>query len=267
MSDSMIDRFRRLHAEGTFLLPNPWDLGSARILESLGFPALATTSSGQAAAMGRYDQTVSLDELLAHAEDLVGGIGVPLNLDSERCFAETPGEVTTNVTLMAQTGAAGCSIEDYNPATGAIDPIGMATERVAAAAEGARPSGLMLTARTENHLYGVDDLDDTIARLLAFIEAGADVVYAPGLVDLDRIGQVVSAVDEPVNVLALPNAPSVTDLAAVGVRRISTGASLLRFVHGALVTAGRELLDQGTSDYARDSITAVDLKAAFGPRV
>lgn len=250
MPDQLRDRFRALHDDGVFVMPNPWDAGSARILAALGFPALATTSSGHAATLGRRDQQVTRDELLSHVEGMVAAVEVPLNVDAERCFADSPAGVAETVRLVAATGAAGCSIEDYDADTQAIDPLAAAVERVAAAAEVAGPSGLVLTARAENHLYGVDDLEDTIGRLRAYRAAGADVLYAPGLADLDDIGRLVREVDAPVNVLALPRGPSVAELAAVGVRRVSTGGSLAMAAYGALVTAARELLDTGTSTYA-----------------
>ncbi|MFT7597815.1 MAG: 2-methylisocitrate lyase-like PEP mutase family enzyme [Acidimicrobiales bacterium] len=264
MTMTMTDRFRQLHTEGTFVLPNPWDVGSARILESLGFEALATTSAGHAASKGRYDQNITLAEVLAHAEELVAVLGVPLNLDSERCFGETTSEVTANVVRLGDTGAAGFSIEDYNPATKAIDPIELATDRVAAAAEGAKTSGLVLTARTENHLYGVTDLDDTIARLRAFVAAGAECVYAPGLTELQQIQRVVSEVGAPLNVLTMPTCPTVPELASVGVRRVSTGSAIARSVHGALAAAGRELLETGTYGFTDDFLSGSDVVAAFG---
>ena len=260
---SMTDRFRELHLDGTFVLPNPWDIGSARILASLGAPALATTSSGLAATLGEFDQTLTFDQLLAHSEDLVAAIDVPLNLDSERCFGTTPAEVTANVARMGETGAAGCSIEDYDPDSGSIDSIELATERVAAAAAGAEASGMVLTARTENHLYGVDELDDTIARLVAFVGAGAEAVYAPGLVDPGHIKRVVDETGAPVNVLTFPGCPDVPALAELGVRRVSTGGALLRRAHGALVEAGRELLGPGTLGFLDGVISPADLESAF----
>ena len=176
------ERFRALHRQGLFVMPNAWDIGSARLLASIGFEAIATTSSGHAASLGRADQEVSRDELLSHVEALVAAVDVPVSVDAERCFADDPAGVAQTVELIAAVGAAGCSIEDYEPTTRSIDDIGVATERVAAASGAARKHGLVLTARAENHLYGIDDLADTIERLLAYRAAGADVVYAPGLV-------------------------------------------------------------------------------------
>ncbi len=257
------ERFRALHREGLFLMPNPWDVGSARLLASLGFPALATTSSGHAAALGRPDQNVTRDELLAHVEALVAGVDVPLNVDAERCFAEDPAGVAETVELLALAGAAGCSIEDYDPRRDAVDPLDVAVERVRAAAEGARRHGLMLTARAENHLYGIADLDDTITRLCAYRDAGAEVVYAPGLADQAEITSVVQRVGIPVNVLALRHGPSVAELAAIGVRRVSTGGALARAAYGALVAAAQELQTAGTSTYLDAAIPGSELDAAL----
>lgn len=255
--------FRALHASGLFVMPNPWDVGSARLLAALGFPALATTSSGHAASLGRRDQQVSRDELLVHAAELAAAVHVPLNVDAERCFAADPAGVADTVRLIAQTGAAGCSIEDYDPATGAIDPIEVATERVAAAADAAHAHGLVLTARAEHHLYGNDDLDATVARLAAYRDVGADVVYAPGLVALADISRLVRDVGMPLNVLARPDGPSVPELASVGVCRVSTGGALSRAAYGRLVSAARELLHNGTSTYANDILADTELNAAF----
>jgi 2-methylisocitrate lyase-like PEP mutase family enzyme len=239
------DRFRSLHSSGTFVMPNPYDLGSARLLAALGFPALASTSAGFAATLGRLDMTVSREELLDHIGPLAEATELPLNVDSERCFADDLRGVTLTVELLAEAGAAGCSIEDWNPLTGSIDPIEVATERVGAAAAGAAKTGLVLTARCENHLHGINDLDETIARLQAYVAAGAEVVYAPGLVDLDQIATVVRAAGAPVNVLILPGGPSVPELAQAGVRRISTGSLLSRIAHGAMVAAAERLRDDG----------------------
>lgn len=238
----MTDRFRTLHDDGFFVMPNPWDVGSAVRLEKLGFSALATTSSGHAASLGRKDQQVDLDELVAHVVALVAAVDVPINVDSERLFADTPDGVAVNVGLLVDAGAAGMSIEDYDPATGAIDDRGVATERVAAAAEAARARGAVLTARAENHLHGVDDLDDTIARLRSYRQAGAEVVYAPGLTDAAAITRVVEEVGGPVNVLLMPSGPPPAELAGLGVRRASTGGRLSGLAYRAMEDAARELL-------------------------
>jgi 2-methylisocitrate lyase-like PEP mutase family enzyme len=260
---SLRARFSELHAAGTFVIPNAWDIGSARILESLGFAAIATTSSGHAASLGRMDQQVTLKELLEHVEALVGAVDLPVSVDAERCFADHPEGVAKTVEQLAERGASGVSIEDYDPKSG-IDPIEVASERVSAAAQSARARGLVLTARAENHLYGIDDLDDTIARLCAYRDAGADVVYAPGLVDVDAIARVVRDVGIPVNVLARPNGPSVRKLEAVGVRRVSTGGALAFAAYGALAAAARELLSSGTSTYVSATLSPADRRAAFG---
>ncbi len=240
-----IDRFRGLHAHGTFVMPNPYDIGSARLLEALGFSALASTSAGMAATLGRLDMKVSRDELLDHVGPLAHATALPLNVDSERCFADDVQGVMLTVELLVEAGAAGCSIEDWNPATNSIDAVDVATDRVCAAAAGAAASGLVLTARCENHLHGISDLDNTIARLQAYIGAGADVVYAPGLADLGQIAAVVNACSVPVNVLILPGGPSVAQLADVGVRRVSTGGLLANIAFGAMAAAAQRLRDTG----------------------
>lgn len=256
------DRFRELHTSGLFIMPNPWDAGSARLLAAMGFPALATTSSGHAATLGRDDQQVGRDELLAHAAALVTAVDVPVNVDAERCFADDPAGVAETVRHIGATGAAGCSIEDYDPVTGRIDDATVAVERVAAAATAAHAVGMVLTARAEQHLYGIADLDDTIARLCAYRDAGADVVYAPGLTVLDDIARVVTATGGAVNVLALPSGPPVGVLASVGVRRVSTGGALCRAAYAAAMDGATELLDAGTSSYAAGDAGA-RIAAAF----
>jgi 2-methylisocitrate lyase-like PEP mutase family enzyme len=259
-------RFRDLHArEGIFVMPNPWDVGSARLLASLGFEALATTSAGLAWSLGKHDYSLARDEVVTHVASLARATDLPLNVDSERCFADDLAGVAETVRLLADAGAAGCSIEDFDPATNAIDPVGLAAERVGAAAEAAHASGadVVLTARAENLLHGVTDLDDTIARLIAYREAGADVLYAPGLTDLGDIARVARSVGAPLNVLAMPTGPSVRELASVGVRRVSTGGSLARAAYGALMRGARELLDEGTSTYTAGGVGRADLAAAF----
>jgi 2-methylisocitrate lyase-like PEP mutase family enzyme len=257
-------RFRALHEQGIFVMPNAWDAGSARLLAAAGFPALATTSGGLAWSLGRHDYGVARDELLAHVAALAAATELPLSVDSERCFGDTPAAVGETVRLLGEAGAAGCSIEDFDPASGRIDALDAAAERVAAAAGAAhRGDAMVLTARAENHLHGVDDLRDTIARLRAYRAAGADVLYAPGLRRPAEIAAVVEAVAAPVNVLLLPVGPPVAELAALGVRRASTGSALASAAYGALVAAARELSADGTSSYARRGLSAED-RAAFG---
>jgi 2-methylisocitrate lyase-like PEP mutase family enzyme len=247
------ERFLALHrGETPLLMPNPWDAGSARLLASLGFEALATTSSGFAMTLGRLDGSVTRDEALAHARVVVDATTVPVSADLENCYADAPDGVAETVRLAIETGLAGCSVEDH-PADG-DDPIydaALAAERVAAAVEmGHRgPVHLVITARSENYLHGRPDLADTISRLQAFQEAGADVLYAPGLTELADLRSLVEAVDRPVNVLALPGGPSVSELAAIGVGRVSVGGAFAYVGLGAVVEAARELREQGTYGY------------------
>ncbi len=257
-------RFAELHREGLFVMPNAWDAGSARILASMGFPATATTSSGFAATLGRHDQQVTLDELLAHVGALVRAVDIPVSVDAEHCFADDADGVAVTVARIAEEGAAGVSIEDYDPAIGVM-PVDEATARVAAAAEAAAATGMVLTARAENHLYGAGDLDDTIDRLRRYRSAGAGVLYAPGLAALADITRLVAAVGAPVNVLLLRGGPSVPELGEAGVRRVSTGGALAFTAYGALTAGARELLDSGTSQYAKWALSAEQRQAAFGP--
>ncbi len=254
--------FARLHDAGTFLMPNAWDIGSARILASLGFPAIATTSSGFAASLGRMDQHVVLDEVVRHVGALVGAVEVPVSVDAESGYADSLPGVASTVERLAGEGAAGVSIEDYDPASG-IYPVEVAAERVTAAAGAARRHGIVLTARAENHLYGVEDLDDTISRLRAFRRAGADVLYAPGLEDLAAVARVVDKVAAPINVLLRRDGPTASQLAEVGVRRLSTGGSLAFAAYGALARSAKELLMAGTSTYADGALSVTDRRAAF----
>jgi len=252
--------FLELHRPGSpLLLPNPWDQGSARVLASLGFQALATTSSGYAATLGRLDGLVSRDEALAHAAAIVGATGLPVSADLENCFAGDAAGVERTVELAVAAGLAGCSIEDATGDEGEpIYHIGEATERVAAAAAAAHagPVHLVLTARAENYLHGRQDLTDTIVRLQAYQAAGADVLYAPGLKNLEDIRLVVAELDRPVNVLAFPGAPSVGELAGVGVSRVSAGGAFAFAAAGALIEAATELRDSGTYGYLAKSAAA-----------
>jgi 2-methylisocitrate lyase-like PEP mutase family enzyme len=243
--------FLALHQPGTpLLLPNPWDPGSAKILASLSFDALATTSSGCAAVLGRFDGQVSRDEALAHAAAIVEATSLPVSADLENAFAHEPEGVAETITLAAGTGLAGCSIEDHTGDDS--DPVyemKLATERVAAAASAAHSHGLVLTARCENHLYGRHDLDDTIARLRAYAEAGADVLYAPGVTLLAEIQRIVAETDRPVNVLAMAGAPAVGELAAAGVSRVSVGGAFAFAAYGALAEAAAEFRVAGTYQF------------------
>jgi 2-methylisocitrate lyase-like PEP mutase family enzyme len=261
------DRFLELHRGDTpLLLPNPWDAGSAKILATIGFQALATTSAGMAATFGRLDGNVTRDEALAHARVIVDATDLPVSADLENCFEHTPEGVAETVRLAIDTGLAGGSCEDWGNDNPRIYDASLATERVAAAAEAAHagPVHYVLTARCENYLRGIQDLDDTIARLVAYRDAGADVVYAPGLTDLGQIAAVVEAVGIPVNVLGLPTGPTMSELESVGVRRVSVGSLLASAAYAALVAGGRELLDEGTSTYARSRIPEELRGQAFG---
>lgn len=265
-ADTRRARFRALHArDQLFVMPNPWDVGSARLLASCGFEALATTSAGFAWSIGKLDGQVTRAELVAHVGSLAAATELPLNVDSERCFPADPGGVAETVRLLADAGAAGCSIEDWDPEAGRIDDVGLAAERVAeaAAAAHALDEPMVLTGRAENHLRGVDDLDDTIARLIAYRDAGADCLYAPALTRIDQIATVVDAVGAPLNVLALPVGPLIPELERIGVRRVSTGSLVAGASYGALVAAARELRGEGTSRYAEGRLSGEDQQAAF----
>ena len=258
--------FLSLHRAGEpLLLPNPWDLGSARLLASLGFEALATTSSGFAATLGRNDGSVTRQEALVHAAVIVAATDLPVSADLENAFADEPAEVAETIRLAIEVGLAGASVEDF---TGRQDDpiydLRAAAERVAAAAQAAHtgPVPLVLTARAENYLHGRPDLADTITRLQAFQAAGADVLYAPGLRDISDIRQVIREVDRPVNVLAVAGAPPVPELAEAGVSRISVGGSFAFAALAALVSAATELRDQGT--YGYQAASAAGRQATVG---
>ncbi len=239
--------FLALHRPGQpLLMPNAWDEGSARLLASMGFEALATTSSGFAASLGRLDYSVSREEAIGHAAALDAVVDVPVSADLEFGFGETPEEVVATVEQARAAGLAGCSIED---ATGRdadpVFPLEQAVERIRAAA--AASGNLVLTARAENLLYGRDDLGETIARLQAFADAGADVLYAPGLKRAEDIRAVVEAVaPRPVNVLVMRGSPPVAELAALGVARISVGGAFAFAAYATAAEAARELLEVGT---------------------
>jgi 2-methylisocitrate lyase-like PEP mutase family enzyme len=267
--EGIAGRFLALHQPGRPLLqPNAWDAGSARILASLGFEAIATTSSGFAATLGRGDGQVTRDEALAHGRALATAVDVPVGADTENCFADDPAGVAETVTLACATGLAGCSVEDYDRINDEIYDIGLATERVVAAVEAAHhgPTHLVLTARAENLIHGRDDLADTIARLQAFQAAGADVLFAPGLRAAADIRSVVSSVDRPVNVLAGAGCPSVPELASLGVARVSVGGSFAFAAYAALVEAATELRGPGTATYQeRMGAHRTAIRDAFQP--
>jgi len=240
------EAFRRLHKHGTFVIPNAWDAGSARVLERLGFDAIASTSSGFAFALGRPDGSVTLDEVADHARTLDEATGLPVAMDLEDGYGPTPQHAATAVRRAAEAGAVGGSIEDYDPAAG-LHPRARAAEKIAAAAEAIRDLGtpFLLTARAENHLRGNPDLADTIARLQAYEAAGADVVYAPGLRTLAEIRAVCDAVSVPVNVLAPPGL-TLADLAEAGVRRVSVGGRLALAAYAAMAEAATRIRDEGS---------------------
>ncbi len=253
-------------------MPNPWDAGSAKLLAGLGYEAVATTSGGFAATLGRRDGAVSREEAIAHAAGIVAAVDLPVSADLENGFADDPEGVAITLRLARHAGLAGCSIEDFTRL--ADDPIyelELARDRVAAAAAMAHEGevDLVLTARAENYLHGRPDLADTISRLQAYQQAGADVLYAPGLTSITDIRQLVSSVDRPVNVLALPGAPTMAELAGAGVARVSVGSALSWVALGAVAQAGRELLDAGTYSFwklaAEGANAARPLFSEFGP--
>jgi 2-methylisocitrate lyase-like PEP mutase family enzyme len=238
-------RFQALHAGEPFVIPNPWDAGSARVLEALGFQALATTSSGFAFTLGRLDGRVTLDEVAAHVESFVEATELPVSVDLENGYGPDPAQAAAAIARAAEAGAVGGSIEDWDPA-GRFYELPHAVERVQAAIEAARGLGwpFTLTARAENHIRGNPDLADTIARLQAFEQAGADVLYAPGLASTDEIREVCDAVSKPVNVLARPGL-TMAEIAEAGAQRVSVGGTLTWTAVGAFVEAATAIRDRG----------------------
>lgn len=260
-------RFHALHRRDEILvMPNPWDAGSAKLMANAGFEALATTSAGLAWSLGKLDNEVTRDELVAHVAAVCTAVDVPVNVDSEWCFPDAPGGVAETVRLLSAAGAAGCSIEDWNPIAAEIEPVSDSVRRVedVVAASRALPDPLVVTARCENHLHGVDDLDDTIARLQAYRDAGADCAFAPGLVDLDEIARVVREVGIAVNVILLPGGPTVGELAGVGVRRVSTGPGPARAAYAAMLDGMAELHAAGSSGYAAGASFRTVMGEALG---
>jgi 2-methylisocitrate lyase-like PEP mutase family enzyme len=262
--------FRALHERPrAFVIPNPWDVGTARLLARLGFEALATTSGGHAFASGRADNTLTRDETMAHAAIIAEATDLPVSGDLGNGFGETPEAAAEAIRLAAATGLVGASIEDATyDSDRPILPAELAKERITAAAEAARalPFPFTLTARAENYLVGRKDIADTIARLQAFQEAGADVLYAPGLATRDEVIAVVRSVDRPVNVVMglVGVQMSVADLSTIGVRRISTGTSLARAALGAFLRAAEEIRDDGTFGYASTAVSYKEINELLG---
>ena len=233
-------------------MPNAWDLGSAALFASLGFEAIATTSGGFAATRARLDGAMTKAEVLAHAGELAGAVDIPVSADLENCFAHDPPGVAATIADAVELGLAGGSVEDFTGDRDApIYELDLATERVRAASEAAHagPVPFVLTARAENYLHDRVDLDDTIARLQAYGEAGADVLFAPRVVDPGELRQLMASVDLPVSVLVLPGAPTVGELAELGVSRISVGGAIAVAAYGAAINAVTELRDTGTCGY------------------
>jgi 2-methylisocitrate lyase-like PEP mutase family enzyme len=259
------ERFKALHErEGAFVIPNPWDVGSARLLAGLGFEALATTSAGFANSLGRLDGQMARGEVIEHCRSLSAATELPVSADLENCFADDPAEVGKTILLGARAGLVGGSIEDYSSEpSGRIYEFGLAVERVHAAAEAARSLDFpfVLTARAENLIRGRNDLDDTIRRLQAFEAAGADVLYAPGLKTLDEVRLAAGALTKPLNVLApLVKGATVAQMADASAKRISVGGALARAALTALVRAGVEMRDAGSFEWTSDLVSSATVK-------
>lgn len=267
--DDRITTFRRLHESGCFVIPNPWDVGSARLLAGLGFPALATTSSGFAWSLGRADNRVSLAEALAHFRMISGSVDLPVNGDFEGGFAVEPAEVGVNVASAAVTGIAGLSIEDSTGAASSpLFDFTLAVERIRAAREAidASGTGVLLTGRSEGFIVGRPDLAETIRRLTAYAEAGADCLYAPGIRTPEEITAVVQAVaPKPVNVLVGSDFTTVAELAAAGVRRISVGGALARAAWAGFLAAAREIAERGTFTALARGTPFTEIDRSFTP--
>jgi 2-methylisocitrate lyase-like PEP mutase family enzyme len=266
MQAEKAEKFKALHeGDGAFIIPNPWDVGSARLLEGMGFAALATTSSGFANTLGRMDGGVTLAEKLAHCQAICAATNIPVSADLENCFAHEPEKAAETIRLAAEAGVVGGSIEDWSGEE--IYDFNHAVERVQAAVEVARSLDFpfMLTARAENLLHGRMDMDDTIRRLQAFEAAGADVLYAPGLRTVDDVQTVTSAVSKPVNVLVVM-IPGVTaaQMEAVGAKRLSIGGALARGALSPVLRAGKEMIEQGSFGWTGDLAANNEIRALLG---
>ncbi|NKB33158.1 MAG: isocitrate lyase/phosphoenolpyruvate mutase family protein [Pseudomonadales bacterium] len=247
------EAFHRLHgSDESWVIPNPWDVGSAKLLQGMGFKALATTSYGFAFTLGRGDGAVSLDEKVQHCSDLAAATSIPINADFENGFSDDIAAMRGNIKTVVASGIAGLSVEDFSRDKKEIYAFTESVERVNAAAEATKEAGvpIVFTARAENLLRGIDDLEDTIKRLQAYAEAGADVLYAPGISSLEQLNQVCSAIDKPFNVLApMIKGCTVQQLSAAGATRISVGGALTRAVLTPLLSAGKEMLDEGSFNW------------------
>ena len=263
----MTKHFRDLHnGPGAFVIPNPWDVGSARMLAAMGFAALATTSAGMAFSMGLREGQAGRDVVLAHCRDIVGATDLPVSADLEYGFGHSPATAADTIRAASETGLAGCSLEDHTgDADTPIYDFNQAVDRIAAASEAARalPDDFVLTARAEGLLWGSTDIDDIIRRLQAFEAAGADVLYAPGLHDLEVIKTICASVTKPVNVvMGLPGKTfTISELSDAGVRRISVGAALARIAYGAFINAAREITEQGSFTYSHKAIGFSEIEA------
>jgi 2-methylisocitrate lyase-like PEP mutase family enzyme len=259
--------FRQLHQSGCFVIPNPWDPGSAHVLAQLGFPALATTSAGFAWSQGRPDNRVSLEEVLGHLRSIAHGVEVPVNADFEGGFAIAPAAVAANVALATDTGIAGLSIEDStNDASNPLFEFTLAVERIQAARRAIDESGtdILLTGRSEGFRFGRPDLAETIRRLTAYADAGADCLYAPGIRTTSDIAAVVKAVaPKPVNVLVGSDFTTVAELADLGVRRISVGGALARAAWGGFLSAAREIAERGTFTSLVHAVPFAEIDGSF----
>ncbi|HYC37111.1 MAG TPA: isocitrate lyase/phosphoenolpyruvate mutase family protein [Usitatibacter sp.] len=262
MAQARSAAFRALHESGIFVIANAWDVGSARLLAGLGFPAIATSSGAMANALGRRDGQVAREEAIAHARALVQAVDVPVSADLEKGFGHRPEDAAETIRDAVSVGLAGGSIEDYSgEADAPIYALAQAAERVAAAAEAARASGFVLTARAEGLLHGSQDLEDIILRLQAYAKAGADVLFAPGLPDLESVRTVCASVSRPVNFMAGIRGKSFTvaQLGAAGVRRVSLATSLYRAAMSGMLAAAREVREQGSFEYLEHTLATGEL--------
>jgi 2-methylisocitrate lyase-like PEP mutase family enzyme len=261
--------FRALHEEpGAFIIPNPWDVGTAKLLSTLGFKALATTSAGYAFSRGLPDGEVGFEAMIHHCREMAAATDLPVSADLEKGKGDSPQSAEETIFAAEAAGLAGCSIEDHsgNPDS-PIYEFSLAVERVAAAADAARSlkRDFVFTARAENFLWNRPDLDDTILRLQAFEKAGADVLYAPGITDVETVATICKSVSKPVNVLAVPGF-TVAELANAGAKRISLGSRLTTFAYGMLQTAAREMLEEGSFGFARAGVPFAKLQTLFAGR-